>query len=243
MIIVLDIGNTAIKIAIVDAFKVYDVVHTDDHNFIEAFETLFLKYPSLVEVAICQVGKFSDSNRFYINNSFQIFEITSKIKLPFHNKYKSKTLGVDRIALVAGALHAQPKGQGVLVIDAGTCVTYDFLDEHKIYHGGAISPGINIRYHSLHNFTAKLPLLKPKKLKSFIGNTTEKAIHSGVLNGLKQEIKGVVKQYQKKDEKLHVIITGGDGTRLLNALKNRFFASPYLMLHGIYILHRYNTKI
>jgi type III pantothenate kinase len=167
--------------------------------------------------------------------------INQETKLPFTNLYQSETLGNDRKALVAGGIAMEKEGQDLLIIDAGTCVTYDFIDADKNYQGGAISPGLRLRYESLHNFTAKLPLLQTEPIKYLIGSSTDQSIHSGVINGLSFEIKGTIKKYTKKYPNLHVIITGGDSDLLVKQLKNRFFASPFLMLYGIHNLYKINT--
>jgi type III pantothenate kinase len=129
-----------------------------------------------------------------------------------------------------------------LVIDAGTCITYDFIDENDNYLGGAISPGIRLRYESLHNFTSKLPLLTldsfeeqsnaPNK-ENFIGNSTQNAIHSGVLNGTINEINGFIAQYQEVYPKFIIILTGGDTDFLAKRLKNTIFANSNFLLESL----------
>ena len=104
---------------------------------------------------------------------------------------------MDRIALVAGAVLKFPN-KNVLVIDAGTCITYDFIDANNNYYGGAISPGLKMRYKALHEFTEKLPLLEPISIKTKIGNTTENSIHVGIINGVINEIDSTIEQYRKK---------------------------------------------
>ncbi|MEY3501329.1 MAG: Type pantothenate kinase, partial [Bacteroidota bacterium] len=132
--------------------------------------------------------------------------------------------------------------QNRLVIDAGTCITYDFIDENDNYLGGAISPGIRLRYESLHNFTSKLPLLTldsfeeqsnaPNK-ENFIGNSTQNAIHSGVLNGTINEINGFIAQYQEVYPKFIIILTGGDTDFLAKRLKNTIFANSNFLLESL----------
>ena len=145
-------------------------------------------------------------------------------------------MGVDRLALVSAFAKAYPKQNG-LIIDAGTCITYDFINAEGVYLGGAISPGLRLRYTSLHNLTANLPLLETKEVEQWIGDTTESAIHSGVYNGLIQEIDGVIAQYKDKYEPLVVILTGGDAHILSKRLKNSIFAHSNFLLEGLnYIL-------
>jgi type III pantothenate kinase len=244
MIIVIDIGNTSIKIAVMDHLNVYKAKRTDVSGFTGELQRLQEVYPEINEVALCNVGKFPKKLLQYLKIKFElVFEISQNIQLPFNNHYQSLTLGNDRIALVAGALSLSNKNKPILVIDAGTCVTYDFVNEDKNYYGGAISPGLKLRYESLHNFTANLPLLEAQYVKEMTGNSTETSIHSGVVNGLSLEIKGVIKRYKKCHNELDVFITGGDSELLVKQLKNRFFASPFLTLHGIYYLFLFNKNL
>jgi len=240
MVFILDIGNTAIKIAVVDHLKVYDLTRCNADSFSEHFAAMTAQYPAIAQIVWCQVGSFPVSKKNVLKQQYAFFEITTACKLPFENLYKSDTLGVDRMALVAGATQYSKTGQGTLIVSLGTCITYDFIDAYNAYHGGAISPGIRLRYESLHNFTANLPLLTPEKQHSFVGNTTASAIHNGVLNGVLQEIKGTRKQYKALDINLNCLITGGDAELLHPELKRRFFATPFLMLHGMYNLYTFN---
>ncbi|BAO55451.1 type III pantothenate kinase [Nonlabens marinus] len=241
MILAVDIGNTAIKLAVVDDVTVYDLIRSKQEDFISQVKSIQSNYPDLKNACICQVGAMDIKLLHALEGLLKVTYINQETSLPFFNKYQSVTLGNDRKALVAGALTSAPSGKEILVIDAGTCVTYDFIDADRNYWGGAISPGLHLRYQSLHNFTAQLPLLQPQKPETLIGNSTTESIHSGVVNGLALEIKGVIKKYSKKHPNLYVIITGGDAELLVKQLKNRFFASPFLMLYGIHNLYKLNS--
>ncbi|WP_405379153.1 type III pantothenate kinase [Nonlabens sp. Asnod3-A02] len=244
MILVIDIGNTSIKMAVMDQGNIYKVLRTDNKSFESLIQKTTKQYPAIEEAAICNVGSFPEELMELLRTTFKtVFKVNNSIKLPFNNHYQSLTLGNDRIALVAGALSTASKNNALLVIDAGTCVTYDYVDEKENYFGGAISPGLRLRYESLHNFTANLPLLHSEHVTDIIGNTTQTSIHSGVVNGLSQEIKGVIKQYKKSNKNLEVFITGGDSELLIKQLKNRFFATPFLMLHGIHYLYLFNKNL
>lgn len=243
MILAVDIGNTSIKVAAVDNYKVFELIRTNEDNFLKDAAKILDQYPQITDAAVCKVGHFNSELLKTIQSQLNVFIIGSDISLPFANLYKSKTLGNDRMALVAGAISQINSSDAALIIDAGTCVTYDYLDTNLNYHGGAISPGLRLRYESLHNFTANLPLLSPQPITNFIGDSTINSIHSGVINGLLQEIKGCIKQYRKKNKNIHVFITGGDAQVLSTQLKSRFFATPFLMLYGIYYLYNFNKKI
>ncbi len=244
MILVIDIGNTSIKLAVMDQLNVYKLVRTDAPSFINEVDNLKQVFTQVNEVAYSNVGAFPKPLKEYLISNFEnVFEVNQHIKLPFNNRYESLTLGNDRIALVAGGLANLIKNTSLLVIDAGTCVTYDFIDHNKNYYGGAISPGLKLRYQSLHNFTANLPLLEPQPTNYITGYNTETSIHSGVVQGLTLEIKGAIKAYKKHNKDLKVLITGGDSELLVKQLKNRFFATPFLMLYGIYNLYLFNKNL
>lgn len=243
MLIAVDVGNTVIKIAIMEKDSIIELKRCDQNSFKKTLLDIHKKYPKIDNVALCIVGKFSKSLKHFIHQHFTVFTIDKNIKLPFNNIYQSDSLGNDRIALVAGTIINNGITKNTLIIDAGTCITYDFIDKDLNYYGGAISPGLRLRYESLHNYTANLPLLTQKENANLIGNTTADSIHSGIINGLQLEIKGFIKQYKKQNKDLNVFITGGDATVLSTRLKNRFFATPFLMLQGIYNLYTYNKSL
>jgi len=153
--------------------------------------------------------------------------------IPISSNYRSmQTLGSDRIAGVVGATMRFPK-KNIWVFDAGTCLTMDFVDEHKIYHGGRISPGINMRFTALNKFTDKLPLVQIEDKAKFIGNDTNSSIISGVQNGIVDEVNTLLSEYTKQNNDFVVIFTGGDCFFFEKALKISIFADPFLVLRGL----------
>ncbi|KEZ92010.1 type III pantothenate kinase [Nonlabens ulvanivorans] len=243
MILVIDIGNTSIKIAATDNYKIISYQRTTEIDFINDCKSVITQFPQIKNAALCQVGRINLDKIKQLEKLVSVFKIENHIKLPFTNLYQSTTLGNDRIALVSGAISRIEKEESCLIIDAGTCVTYDYIDKNLNYHGGAISPGLRLRYESLHNFTANLPLLTAQTIDNFIGNSTTTSIHSGVINGLAQEIKGCIRQYEQKNKDIKVFMTGGDAQLLSTQLKSRFFATPFLMLEGIYYLYQFNKDL
>ncbi|MFD2148184.1 type III pantothenate kinase [Mucilaginibacter antarcticus] len=156
-----------------------------------------------------------------------------------NNHYKTPhTLGLDRLAAVTGANYLYPQ-QNNLVIDGGTCITYDFIDAGANYFGGSISPGLNMRYKALNYYTAVLPVVnQDKNFADDAGDDTETAIKSGVQNGIKHELMGFIDSYAKHSPQLNIILTGGDGIFFDTLLKNSIFApyiknEPYLVLKGL----------
>ena len=147
---------------------------------------------------------------------------------------------MDRIALVAAAVTNFPE-KNTLIIDAGTCITYDFINFKGVYKGGSISPGLEMRYKALNIFTENLPLLGLNDdFDEFIGTSTETSIHSGVQHGMINEIKGVIEQYRKKNKDLTIVLTGGDVNFLSNRLKNGIFANPNFLIEGLNTILTHN---
>jgi type III pantothenate kinase len=170
------------------------------------------------------------------------FELTPQLPLPIKNLYKTPaTLGADRIAGVCGAHQLFPN-QPCLVIDAGTCITYDFIDEEGNFRGGGISPGLSMRFQAMHSFTAKLPLVSPTDDPELIGNTTETCMQSGVVLGIVGELDSIISRYQEEFDGLKVILSGGDTRFFENKLKASIFAGPELVLSGLNSILLYNVS-
>ena len=242
MNLIVDVGNTLVKFAI---FKDGDLIYNNSFElseFKKQYKSLKQDFPSLKKAIISSVGRLSKTQIDIIKNDLNVIELSSKTNLPFKNLYETpETLGVDRIALVSASVQKFPN-KNVLIIDAGTCITYDFITSENHYLGGAISPGIRLRYKSLNNLTANLPLLKTEQPKSIIGNTTKTSIHSGVINGVINEIDGIINQYHENYSDLTVILTGGDTKFLSNQLKNTIFANSNFLLEGLNFILEYNSK-
>ncbi len=241
MNLIIDIGNTRVKLAVFKHNSILSRKTVQKNFFIKEIEKIILAQPTITKAIVSSVDNFSKEEEEQLKNLIPCLVLVSKnIQLPFINKYSTpSTLGVDRIALIASAAVQYPK-QNVLVIDAGTCITYDFLTTKNEYLGGAISPGLTIRYEALHNLTAKLPLLQPKDTTVLIGNSTETSIHSGIINGIINEIDGVIKQYQSQYADLTVILTGGDTNFLAKRLKSSIFANANFLLEGLNYLLKIN---
>jgi type III pantothenate kinase len=171
-----------------------------------------------------------------------VLVLNSTTPIPVSNCYKTpNTLGNDRIALVVGAT-VHYSGHNVLVIDAGTCITYDFINAEQEYLGGSISPGIRMRYSALHQYTSQLPMLKTEEKAALIGGDTEESIHSGVINGVLAEIDGVIQRYIEQYPDVKVVVTGGNVKLFDKGLKNTIFASPNLLMEGLNKILDYNES-
>ncbi|MCD4747394.1 MAG: type III pantothenate kinase [Bacteroidales bacterium] len=248
MKIVIDFGNTLKKIALFKEKKIVDIKSFKQINLkqlksvIEEFETSLVSEDKIDAAIISSVINYPVSFKKYLKSKFKFTELSDKTPVPIINKYKTpETLGKDRLAAVVAANDYFPD-ENILVIDAGTCITYDFINSQNEYIGGGISPGISIRLQSLHNFTDNLPLLKSKDNVQLIGKTTEESILSGVLNGVLAEIQGVIELYKKEFFPVRIIFSGGDINYFVRKLKNDIFAIPNIVLNGLNVILDYNVK-
>ena len=240
MNLIIDIGNTRVKLAVFKANRLLEKVTVEKKVFLSEVKKIISTHPKTTNAIISSVDFFTKEEEDHLRTLAKVTVVSDNLKLPFTNNYATpETLGADRIALIAAAAHQYPS-KNVLVIDAGTCVTYDFLNQENTYLGGAISPGLTIRYEALHNLTAKLPLLKTKDTTFLIGNSTENSIHSGVINGLVNEIDGTIQQYLQQYTDLTVILTGGDTNFLAKRLKSSIFANSNFLLEGLNHLLKIN---
>lgn len=242
MNLVIDIGNTLIKYAVFENRRMVFDQSSEAGMFLSIIKELFEKYPRINKAIISSVGKLDKRERDVVALFCKVHVLTNRSKVPFKNSYATPhSLGVDRLALAAAAYNHNPRGN-TLVIDVGTCITYDLVNNYGEYIGGAISPGMRLRYNAMHEQTSGLPLLEPDEILDFIGNSTESCMHSGVINGMTQEIDGVIAQYQSRFQDLTVILTGGDSHFFAKRLKNTIFANSKFLLEGLNCLLEYNTN-
>ncbi|WP_408039876.1 type III pantothenate kinase [Tenacibaculum amylolyticum] len=239
MDLIIDVGNTRVKVAVFENNTLIETVVFDKQEIIHEIKKIIGKY-TIKGAIISAVATLSEEKIDELHKVLNLLELNHETKVPFTNKYTTpKTLGVDRIALASYA-NTKYKGKNTLLIDAGTCITFDFVDKKGTYLGGAISPGLKMRYQSLHNYTSKLPLLTTDTPKSFIGDNTNNCIHVGVVNGIINEIDGTINQYKSKYGDLTVVLTGGDTIFLAKQLKNYIFANPNSVLEGLHEILIYN---
>jgi len=237
MNLIIDVGNTRVKLAIFKEDALVDKKTTTLESLLEALSQIDLAYPSVRWAIVSSVGNLSENQLATLKNRYDLVMLSHQTAVPFLNEYSTpKTLGVDRIALMSAAAIQYPK-KNLLVIDAGSCITYDFLTDENKYLGGAISPGITMRYEALHTFTANLPLLEADLPEKLIGDSTNSSIHVGVIGAILNEIQGFISSYKKKFGELTIILTGGDAHFLRDSLKNDIFANSNFLLEGLnYIL-------
>lgn len=170
-------------------------------------------------------------------------EMLDRLTMPFTNTYSPPTsLGADRMALVAGGLFTFP-GKPVLIVDLGTCMTFDFIESGGTYLGGAISLGLHMRLKALQNYTDKLPLVELSNPKDLLGINTKESILSGVVMGMTEELQGTIDAYKKRYSKIIIILTGGDASFFDKKLKSGIFADADLLLKGMNFILTHNADI
>jgi type III pantothenate kinase len=237
MNLVVDYGNSFAKVGLFEHYNLINQQAFDDEERLRAFLQNF----SGENFIISSVTHNSTEVLDWVDHVKRKFILTASLPLPISNLYATpNTLGGDRLASVCGA-HQRFPGSHCLVIDTGTCIKYDFLDKEGNYHGGAISPGLKMRFQAMNHFTAKLPLVGIVEDPPLIGNTTETSLQSGALNGAVAEMNGIILQYEQKFEGLQVILSGGDARFFENKLKRPIFALPELVLSGLNSILIYNV--
>ena len=242
MNLVIDVGNTFVKLGIFDSQGLNSKKTFAKQDFLSVLDELSGNFPNIQYVLIASVGNLDPSQLEKLERLYSVSYLNQQTKIPFVNKYGTpKTLGTDRIALISAAAQQFPH-QNVLVVDAGTCITYDFINSDNEYLGGAISPGIAMRYQALHSFTERLPHLSIKIPETIVGNSTAESIHSGVVNGILFEIEGFIENYTSNFAELKVIITGGDAHFLRDNLKNDIFANSNFLLEGLNHILEHNIR-
>ncbi|MGO4905667.1 type III pantothenate kinase [Flavobacterium sp. W20_MBD1_R3] len=242
MILVVDAGNTRIKAAVFEGTMLLEVFIFTNIEAEKKIQNILKNFQKTTDLVVCSVGDLGKQWFLAFENVLNVHFITNRDVFPFQNKYATpQTLGIDRMVLAAGATLQFPN-QNRLVIDAGTCITYDFIDQDDNYLGGAIAPGLRLRYEALHQYTAKLPLLSFKNPDNLIGNSTSESIHSGVVNGFVFEIDGFINEYKARYLNFIIILTGGDTDFLAKRLKNTIFANSNFLLESLNQTFQHKTK-
>jgi type III pantothenate kinase len=240
MLLAIDVGNTKIKTAVFEQNTMLQKDSIAYPNWKNEVKNTLKNFPKIKNIVVASVGNLKKEDFLNLSSDVKVHFISNESKFPFQNLYSTpNTLGIDRMILATGAVLQFPN-KNRLVIDSGTCITYDFIDENNNYLGGAISPGIRLRYESLHNFTAKLPLLSKENPEKIIGNSTNQSIHSGIINGLTMEIEGFINSNLDENDNFIIILTGGDSDFLAKRLKNTIFANPNFLLESLNQTFQYN---
>ena len=243
-ILTIDIGNTRAKYAV---FNDNIIIETSFFNpYSNDLKDVINKHPQIRKGILSSVGGKIKECLEQLKN-IEIITVSASTPLPFEIGYEKKSqFGSDRMVAVAAAMAEKPD-QNSLIIDIGTCITYDIITSEKQHYAGPISPGINLRFKSMNDYTEKLPLLDSSHLSAIschhvdgniICTSTEQCLKEGVLTAISIEIEGFIKKYSNIYKNLNVFITGGDNIFFENKLKNCIFAGANFTFNGLrYILN------
>jgi len=173
----------------------------------------------------------------------KLIQLDHTTRLPIHNAYGTpETLGKDRLAAVVGAYAMHP-GEDILIIDAGTCITFDVLTRRGIFRGGNIAPGLDMRLRAMHTLTARLPLVQTVFPEDKLGRNTETALQNGALRGALYEISGMIDDLKETYSELRVLLTGGDATLLAARLEREIIVYQHLVLQGLNKILEFNVGL
>ncbi len=240
MNLAIDVGNTLVKLGVFENNILLLKKTLIKKDFLQILGEIQELHPDIKQAIVSAVSNLTEHQLKKLEQIIPVIALDQNTRVPFTNKYETpNTLGVDRIALISAAA-TQYAAKNVLVIDMGTCITYDFLNTENEYLGGGISPGIEMRYKAVHTFTEKLPLIDANHNKQLIGNTTASSIHSGIINGVLYELDGFINDYKIRFPDLTVILTGGDIHFLRDNIKNDIFANSNFLLEGLNQILEYN---
>lgn len=234
-----DFGNTRLKCAVFRDDELADILVLQNTD-VSTIQQIIYQYKPTHSI-LASVIDHDPAIETHLSSETKFHKLTYKSKLPFTTAVgKPETVGSDRLALAAAAVHLHPKKHN-LVIGLGSCITYNFINKFHQFLGGSISPGLEMRFKAMNEFTAKLPLVKPEWNFPLIGYDTTTNLLSGVIMGMRKEIDGVVDEYNIRYGNFNVLLTGGDIAFFAPHLKNKIFADPNLIYKGLYAISKTNN--
>jgi type III pantothenate kinase len=235
----LDFGNTRLKYALFNEDQMLESA-TLANDTVSAIQDILDKYTPDASILSSVINHIPEIETVLAERT-SFHKLSHLTQLPFTVPVgKPETMGADRIALAAAAVKFYP-GKNNLVIGLGTAVTYNFINKYNEFLGGSISPGLELRFKSLNDYTALLPLVKKDWNFPLVGYDTKTNILSGVILGMIKEIDGIIDAYTEKYENFNVILTGGDSSFFEVHLKNTIFADPEFLFKGLYAISFYNN--
>ena len=242
---VVDLGNTFAKIGWFEDDRLVKAQYKIPFEELTAVLTKELPAQVILSSTSRETQFYAD---FLQPLHVQVVQLSPTLPVPIGKDYDTpQTLGADRLAAAVGATVLFPL-KNCLVIDMGTCITYDWVSAEAVFHGGIISPGFRMRFQAMHTFTKRLPLIdvaetQPHASVPLIGKSTHTAMESGVINGLLAEVEGIVERYRNEYGECRVLLCGGDAPFFESRLKNRIFAAPNLVLMGLNRILTYNVNL
>lgn len=237
--LILDFGNTLKKAAVFQEDKMLELRSTDG-DIVQIIEDFKRQFPDLKSAILSSVVNIDLHLMHYLKSNFTFLLFDHHTKIPIQNSYATpESLGKDRLAAAVGAQLHYPHDD-VLIIDAGSSITYELKSKDGDYRGGAISPGILMRARALNHFTDQLPLVKPQRDVSLLGKDTRSSLLSGIVNGTIAEVSAMIDAFQNQYDGIKIILTGGDVFYFEKSLNYDIFASENLVLQGLNYILDYN---
>lgn len=238
--LVIDAGNTYYKMGwfVGDQLVSHKVRLTESEIAAE-----IARHQQPEQVIFSSVNRRLEDFKRVVQLSGRILHLTPETPVPILKNYESqKSLGMDRVAAAVGAMTIRP-GENLVVIDMGTCITYDLVSAAGSFEGGLISPGVRMRFKAMHQFTGRLPEVGPEGIPPLIGKNTKACMQSGVMNGILAEVEGIIASYRREAPDLSVVICGGDAPFFESRLKLSIFAVPELVLTGLNRILQHNVAL
>lgn len=239
----IDIGNTRSKLGFFHHDKLIrrEVLSSISPKILDGLFSQYTFFPE--KVILSSTARTDNDLELYLSDRFFYLNLCPQTALPIKNAYGTpETLGRDRIAAAVGAYSLLPESN-VLIIDAGTCLTYELLEASGTYLGGNIAPGIEMRLKAMHHFTARLPKIERQRLDKDWGYSTETAIRMGAQQGTLLEVEGFIRFYQGLFANLNIVLTGGDSDFFEKNLKTKIFVNHNLVLLGLNQILNYNARL
>ena len=237
----IDWGNTRVKAAVFEEDNLLKEYNFSEEEALTQLVRILEEYQPKAAI-LSSVTNHPPELKVLLQEYTQLLVLSSQTSLPIMNAYHSpETLGADRLALAVGANSTFPDRDN-LVISVGTAITYNFVHKNRAFRGGNITPGPDLRFKALHEYTDKLPLVDSQGDLLLLGYDTETSIRSGVLMGITAEIDGMINLYRELYPDLNVVLTGGNATLFAGKLKNQIFADSQLLLKGLNTILRHNVR-
>jgi type III pantothenate kinase len=234
----LDFGNTRLKAALFDNDRLVEIFFLRNEP-VSHLEEIILQYKPACSI-LSSVVAHDDKVEKLLQDQTRFHKLSDTSKLPFTIPVgKPETVGTDRLAVAAAAVYSFPSMNN-LAITLGSCITYNFITAMNELIGGSISPGMEMRFRALKDYTARLPLVQGNWNVPLIGYDTSSNIQSGVVLGMAKEIDGIIDEYKKRFGNFNVLLTGGDLPIIAPHLKNKIFADPELIFKGLYAISQHN---
>ncbi len=234
-----DFGNTRLKCAVFEGAVFKDVFVLEDDTA-ETIEKLVRQYKPAKSI-LSSVINHNPAIESILAEQGKFHKLGAASKLPVTTPVgKPETVGADRLALAVAAIHLYPNTH-TLIVGLGSCITYNFVNKFHEFLGGSISPGLEMRFKAMHEFTAMLPLVTADGNFPLTGYDTRTNMLSGAILGMSKEIDGIIGEYELRYSNFNALLTGGDMPFFAPHLKKKIFADPYLIYKGLYAISEFNN--